>query len=331
MKNCKEAELMDKTEDIIVSIIIPVYNEERNIPLLYATLTQIIDSILQNSEIIFINDGSTDQTKQLLDALKQKDNKVKVIHLRRNYGQTAAIMAGLDAASGEIFITMDGDLQNDPKDIPRLLSKLNEGFDVVSGWRKERRDSRIKRNIPSSIANWLISRITGVRLHDYGCTLKAYKSSVLRDVHLYGEMHRFIPVYASWQGAKVAEITVTHHPRTHGKSKYGLERTVKVILDLIVVSFLDKYAQKPMYIFGAFGMISIGLSFLGFLLMLHYKFLGGKSFVETPLPVLVAMFFLIGTIAILMGLISEILMRTYFESQNKSTYLIEKADSNKRE
>ena len=233
------------------------------------------------------------------------------------------MMAGIDAASGDILIPMDGDLQNDPSDIPRLLAKLDEGYDVVSGWRNDRKDASIKRKLPSKIANWLISKISGVHLHDYGCTLKAYKRDVIKDVKLYGEMHRFIPIYACWLGGKVAEIPVTHHPRIHGQSKYGLERIIKVILDLILVKFMAKYSQKPMYVFGGFGLFSVLLSFLCFALMLCYKFFGNKSFVETPLPMLAVLFFLMGFVCILMGFIAEMLMRTYFESQGKATYLID--------
>jgi hypothetical protein len=218
---------------------------------------------------------------------------------------------------------MDGDLQNDPADIPRLLAKLEEGFDVCSGWRKERRDS-LRRRLPSRLANRLISWISGVRLNDYGCTLKAYRRSMLAGVRLYGEMHRFIPIYASWQGARVTELPVNHRARTRGKSKYGLERTFKVILDLLVVKFLSDYAQKPIYVFGGFGLLSILAAFLCFGGMIYYKFWGGKTFIETPLPQLVIMLFLIGAVSVLMGLQAEILMRTYYESQGKRIYQVRK-------
>lgn len=306
-----------------LSIIIPIFNEEGNIKQLHEKLLSVMGKNSNNYEIIFVNDGSTDSSRQKLDAIAVEDEHVKIIHFKRNFGQTAAMMAGIDAANGDILIPMDGDLQNDPSDIPRLLEKLDEGYDVVSGWRNDRKDASIKRKLPSKIANWLISKISGVYLHDYGCTLKAYKKDVIKGVRLYGEMHRFIPIYASWQGGKVAEIPVTHHPRIHGQSKYGLERTLKVVLDLILVKFMAKYSQKPMYVFGGFGFLSIFLSFLCFALMLYYKFFGNKSFIETPLPMLTVLFFLMGFICILMGFIAEMLMRTYFESQGKSTYLID--------
>ena len=306
-----------------LSIIIPIFNEEGNIEQLHKKILSVMGKSSCNYEIIFVNDGSTDSSRQKFDAISEQDRNVKIIHFKRNFGQTAAMMAGIDAASGDILIPMDGDLQNDPSDIPRLLEKLDEGYDVVSGWRNDRKDASIKRKLPSKIANWLISKICGVHLHDYGCTLKAYKKDVIKGVRLYGEMHRFIPIYASWQGGKVAEIPVVHHPRIHGQSKYGLERTIKVILDLILVKFMAKYSQKPMYVFGGFGLFSVLLSFLSFALMLCYKFFGNKSFIETPLPMLTVLFFLMGFVCILMGFIAEILMRTYFESQGKSTYLID--------
>ena len=306
-----------------LSIIIPLYNEQDNIAPLHKKLDAVLPTLGHPYEIILVNDGSTDETRQRLDALAGRDERVRVIHLRRNFGQTAAMMAGIDLARGDILIPMDGDLQNDPVDIPRLLQKLDEGFDVVSGWRKDRKDNPIKRNFPSRVANWLISAISGVRLHDYGCSLKAYRRDIIKGVKLYGEMHRFIPIHAAWQGARVTEVGVTHHPRIHGESKYGIERTIKVILDLMTVKFLDKYAQKPMYLFGGFGLISLAVSVGFFLFMLYCKFFLNKSFIETPLPLAVVMFLLIGIMAIFMGLIAEILMRTYHESQDKPTYIVD--------
>ena len=311
------------TRDNYLSVIVPCYNEEGNISILYKQITDVLLGLECQFEIIFVNDGSTDKTGQWLDKLAAKDSHVKIIHFKRNFGQTAAIMAGIDAAEGDIFIPMDGDLQNDASDIPRLLVKLDEGYDVVSGWRDDRKDASIKRKLPSKIANWLISKISGVDLHDYGCTLKAYKRDVIKGVRLYGEMHRFIPIYANWQGGKITEIPVTHHPRIQGQSKYGLERVLKVVLDLILVTFMARYSQKPMYVFGSFGIFSILLSFLCFALMLYLKYSGTASFIQTPLPMLAVLFFLIGFISILMGFIAEILMRTYFESQGKPTYLID--------
>jgi glycosyltransferase involved in cell wall biosynthesis len=244
-----------------------------------------------------------------------------VIRFRRNFGQTAALSAGIDHARGDIIVPMDGDLQNDPKDIPRLLAKLDEGYDVVSGWRVRRQDS-LRRRLPSQLANRLISWLSGVRLHDYGCSLKAYRRDVLEDVRLYGEMHRFVPIYASWQGARVAELPVDHHPRTRGKSNYGIERTIKVVLDLIVVKFLSSYATKPIYVFGGFGVASFALSFLAFALMVYFKVTGQKDFVQTPLPIVVAIFMLVGCLAVLLGLVAELSIRTYYESQGKRTYAI---------
>ena len=306
-----------------LSIIIPLYNEEDNIAPLHARLQEVLGAMDTPYEIIMVDDGSRDGTADRLQELAQRDPRVKVIHLRRNFGQTPAMMAGIDAAEGDILIPMDGDLQNDPADIPRLLAKLDEGYDVVSGWRKDRQDHPLKRNLPSKVANFVISRISGVHLHDYGCSLKAYRKQIIKDVKLYGEMHRFIPIYATWQGAKVTEVGVTHHPRVHGVSKYGIDRTIKVILDLIVVKFLDTFAQKPMHLFGGFGLVSVFVAFLMFLLMLYLKIFADKSFIATPLPLVVTLFFLMGFMSIFMGLIAEILMRTYHESQNKPTYIVD--------
>jgi glycosyltransferase involved in cell wall biosynthesis len=307
----------------LLSVIVPLYNEVENILPLYEKVSGIAPALGCNLEMILVNDGSTDGSRALLNDLALRDGWVKVIHFRRNFGQTTAIMAGIDYSSGDVLIPMDGDLQNDPQDIPKLLAKLKEGFEVCSGWREDRKDHVLKRNLPSRIANWLISKISGVHLHDYGCSLKAYRREVIKGVKLYGEMHRFIPIYATWQGARVTEIPVTHHPRIHGKSKYGLERTFKVILDLIVVKFLAQYAQKPIYVFGAFGLVSLFVAFIAATASLYYKFFGGKSFIETPLPLIFVMASITGIMCILMGLLAEIIMRTYYESQGKSVYLID--------
>ena len=306
-----------------LSLIIPLYNEAGNILPLYEKIQEVIPKLPCRVEIIFINDGSSDGSREILDGLADRDSEVKVIHFRRNFGQTTAIMAGIDFSTGEVLIPMDGDLQNDPNDIPRLLDKLDEGYDVCSGWRESRKDNPLKRNLPSRLANWLISTISGVHLHDYGCTLKAYKKEVIKGVKLYGEMHRFIPIYASWQGARVTEIPVTHHARIHGASKYGLERTVKVILDLIVVKFLARYAQKPIYVFGNVGLLSLAVAFLAAGASLYYKLTGEKSFIETPLPLIFVMAGITGIMCILMGLLAELIMRTYYESQGKPVYLID--------
>jgi len=305
----------------MISILIPIYNERDNIILLYEKLSRELPLLDQEFEVILVNDGSRDGSHELLSEISQKDSRFKVVNLRRNYGQTAAMMAGIDYACGEIIVPMDGDLQNDPNDIGRLVKKLDEGFDVVSGWRKDRKDSEW-RNLPSRIANRLISRISGVHLHDYGCSLKAYRREVIKGVRLYGEMHRFIPIYASWQGGKVAEIPVQHHPRLHGKSKYGMERIVKVVLDLIVVKFMADYANKPIYVFGGFGALNILISGMAGVAAVYLKYVDGVSFILTPLPLLTVLTFITGVMSILMGLLAEIIMRTYHESQNKPVYLV---------
>jgi len=306
----------------MLSIVIPVHNEQDNVFPLHERVSAAMRNIGTDYEVIVVNDGSTDLTEAKLKDVAARDPRFKIVNFRRNFGQTAAMMAGIDFASGSIIIGLDGDLQNDPADIPRLLDKLAEGYDVVSGWRRNRIGGMLTRKLPSLIANWLISKMSGVHLHDYGCTLKAYKKDVVKDVKLYGEMHRFIPIYASWQGGKVAEIPVNDLPRTHGRSKYGLERVVKVILDLMVVKFLASYADKPIYVFGGFGLASIALSFAAGVLALYLKFFEHTSFISTPLPLLVVLAFITGVMSILMGLIAEIIMRTYYESQGKQVYLV---------
>jgi glycosyltransferase involved in cell wall biosynthesis len=306
----------------MLSIVVPVFNEQDNVFPLFDQLRGALAKVNDGFEVVFVDDGSTDQTEANLKKVAEADNRFKIVSFRRNFGQTAAMMAGIDYAAGDIIIPLDGDLQNDPADIPRLLDKLAEGYDVVSGWRQERKDASLRRNLPSRIANRLISRMSGVELHDYGCTLKAYRRQVVKGVRLYGEMHRFIPIYASWEGGRVTEIPVNHFPRIHGHSKYGLERIVKVLLDLLLVKFLSKYATKPIYVFGGFGLIGIAISFLAGLYALYLKFFAGISFISTPLPLLVVLTFVTGIMSILMGLIAEIIMRTYYESQGKQVYLV---------
>ena len=306
----------------LISIIIPVYNEAENLPDLRAKVVESAEALDCPFEIILVNDGSSDDSQAILERFSTEDIRIKVIELRRNFGQTAALMSGIHHAQGDILIPMDGDLQNDPADMSKLLEKLEEGYDVVSGWRKDRQDRMIDRKLPSFIANKLISWISGVHLHDYGCTLKAYRADVLKDVKLYGEMHRFIPIYSSWQGGRVCEIPVTHHPRTRGISKYGWMRTFKVILDLLVVQFLSKYDTKPIYVFGAIG---LGLMCMGIAVgvwSLILKFFYETSFINTPLPLLSAMCILLSVIVILMGLLAELLIRIYYESQDKRTYIV---------
>ena len=305
-----------------LSVIVPIFNEEGSIDRLLERLFAVLDGLQYRFEIITVNDGSRDTSLALLRAAAEHRPELKIVNFRRNYGQTAAMMAGIDHASGDIIVAIDADLQNDPDDIPALLAKLEEGFDVVSGWRKHRQDAAIRRNFVSRVANSLISRISGVPLSDYGCTLKVYRKEVIKGVRLYGEMHRFIPIYAAWQGAKVTELPVRHYPRQFGQSKYGLERIIKVVLDLMVVKFLDRHFVKPIYIFGGFGMFSFALAGLAGLYMLYLKFFEGLSMIQTPLPLLAAMGFLVGVMSLLMGLLAEMLVRIYFESQNRSPYLV---------
>jgi glycosyltransferase involved in cell wall biosynthesis len=304
-----------------ISIIVPIYNEEENIDPLFEALLCVLRRLPHDFEIVAVNDGSTDGSYEKLSIAAAEHSELKVVNLRRNFGQTAAIMAGIDYSSGDTLIFIDADLQNDPEDIPLLLAKLDEGYDVVSGWRKNRQDVRIRRNFMSQVANKLISWSSGVHLRDYGCTLKAYRIDVIRDVRLYGEMHRFIPIYATWMGARVTEIPVRHHARRFGHSKYGLERTIKVLLDLIVIKFLDRYFSKPIYVFGGFGLFSLLLSAATVLIMIFWKF-EGISMIQTPLPLLAAMTFLIGVTSILMGLLAEMIVRTYFESQRRAAYSV---------
>ncbi len=277
---------------------------------------------IPEKEVIFVNDGSQDKTEEKITEIIKNKNHFKLINFRKNFGQTAAISAGIDNSNGDIIVLMDGDLQNDPADIPKLLDKIKEGYDVVSGWRKNRQDRFINRKLPSWIANSLISKITKVHLHDYGCTLKAYQADVIKNTRLYGEMHRFIPAYASWYGAKITEIVVNHRPRQFGQTKYNIFRTFKVILDLIVVKFLSKYIDKPIHFFGKIGFWSLFFSFLSGLYALYLKFIEAKSFISTPMPLVTVVFAIIGIQFILMGLLAEILTRLYFESNNKKVYLI---------
>jgi len=304
-----------------LSVLIPTFNEQDSIATLHEQLTAAVAPLGRPYEIVFVNDGSSDATGARLDELAARDPRVKVVHFRRNFGQTSAMMAGIDYSSGGIIVLMDADLQNDPADIPRLLEKLDEGYDVVSGWRRDRKD-HARRSFVSRVANRIISRLSGVKLHDYGCTLKAYRRDVVSATRLYGEMHRFIPVYASWAGARVTEVPVEHHPRRHGRSNYGMERIVKVLLDLVVVQFMARYATKPIYVFGGFGLFSLGLSLASGVWALYLKFGLGTSFISTPVPLLVVMTFVTGIMSILMGLLAEIVMRVYYESQGKPSYMV---------
>ena len=305
-----------------ISVFLPVFDEEPNLRPLHEKLDKALSQLGRTAEIIYVDDGSRDESLSILRELAAGDPRVRVVALRRNYGQTAAMAAGIDAARGRVLIPMDADLQNDPADIRRLLDKLDEGYDVVSGWRKDRKDKMVTRRIPSMLANRLISWIGGVPLHDYGCSLKAYRRESLEDVRLYGEMHRFIPIYASWAGARVTEIPVEHHARTMGKSKYGLSRTVKVIFDLMTIKFMASYQTKPIYIFGTFGMLSFLISVLAGLFALFLKLTHRADLIQTPLPVLAIVMFAVGIQFILMGLLAEMLVRTYHESQSKRIYAV---------
>lgn len=304
-----------------VSLVIPVYNEAESLPFLFDALGTALAGI--DHEIVLVNDGSRDRSMEVLREHAARDPKLKVIDFRRNFGQTAAINAGIQHATGEVLVLMDSDLENDPADIPRLLAELDKGFDVVSGWRQERwKGSYLTRKLPSKMANRLISSISGVKLHDYGCTLKAYRRDVIKDVALYGQMHRFIPVYCSWQGGRVGELPVNYSPRRFGRSNYGLFRTYKVMLDLLLIKFLDKFMTKPIHFFGGAGFISFILAFLTGGLALWFKFTGQKDLVETPLPVITAMFLIVGLLMVLLGVLAEILMRTYYESKGARPYSI---------
>jgi glycosyltransferase involved in cell wall biosynthesis len=305
-----------------ISVFLPVYNEEPNLLPLHAKLDEALKKLDRSAEIVYVDDGSTDGSLKILRDIAELDPRVRVVALRRNYGQTAAMAAGIDAASGKVLIPMDADLQNDPADIVRLLEKLDEGYDVVSGWRKNRKDKMVTRKIPSMIANRVISWIGGVPLHDYGCSLKAYRRESLEDVRLYGEMHRFIPIYASWAGARVTEIPVMHHARTMGKSKYGLSRTLKVVFDLMTIKFMASYQTKPIYVFGSFGMFAFAISLLAGLYAVFLKIFHKADFVQTPLPILTIVMFAVGVQFLLMGLLAEMLVRTYHESQAKAIYAV---------
>ena len=305
-----------------LSVVLPVYNEEKNLPILHEELMNTLEDMEITYEIIYVDDGSHDTSTTVMRDIAARFPVVKMVFLRRNFGQTAAIQAGIDQATGAIICLMDSDLQNDPADIPRMKARMDEGYDLVSGWRKNRKDRMVTRRLPSVLANGLISRVTNVRLHDYGCTLKMYRREVLDHVRLYGEMHRFIPVLAFAAGAKIDEMVVNHRPRIHGKSKYGLWRTVKVVLDLMTVTFLTKYNTRPMYIFGGAGFTFGSLGVFAFIMMLFQTIITGDALVSTPLPFIATILIVGGVQSILMGLIIEMLMRTYYEAQEKGPYAI---------
>jgi len=307
---------------INLSVVIPVYNEAQNIRALHKQLLSALEQLASDWEIVFVNDGSNDGSAQILDGIASATPRTKVIHFRRNFGQTAAIMAGIDYSRGEIIITMDSDLQNDPNDIAALLTKLEEGYDVVSGWRKHRRDAEWGRRWPSQVANRFISRMSGIQLHDYGCTLKAYRRWAIENVRLYGEMHRYIPIYASWQGARVTELPVTHRPRLHGKSKYGLSRVSRVLLDMLVIFFLDRAMDRPMQFFGKAGLYLLGAALIAGFYAIALRLFVGTSFIQTPLPLLVSLLTIAALLCLFFGVLAEVQMRTYFESRDKRAYIV---------
>lgn len=305
-----------------VSLVVPVFNEEENLTLLYQRVVESLDPLSIAWEMILVDDGSTDRSVAVARELVAGDARVVALELRRNFGQTAAMAAGFDEARGEFIVTLDADLQNDPADIPRLLSKAADGFDIVSGWRKDRQDDFLSRTLPSKLANGLISLITGVHLHDYGCTLKVYRRDAVEGLNLYGEMHRFLPALVAQRGARIVETPVGHHARRFGVSKYGIGRTFKVVLDLMTVKFLSSYSTKPIYLFGGLGLLLFGLGFALVGVMTYLKYARGLSMILTPMPTLAAMCVILGMQSLMLGLLAELVIRTYHESQDKKIYLV---------
>ncbi|MDY6853842.1 MAG: glycosyltransferase family 2 protein [Thermodesulfobacteriota bacterium] len=308
---------------MFLSIVVPLYNEQESVRLLFHSILEITKKLGREYEIVFVDDGSTDKTLEELLHVKNEDDHVKVIALRKNFGQTASMSAGFDYAQGEIIVAMDGDLQNDPSDIPKLLQGIEDGYDIVSGWRINRKDKLVFRKVPSMIANWMISIITGVKLHDYGCSLKAYRADVIKSIKLYGEMHRFIPALASWNGAKILEVPVKHNPREFGESKYGLWRTFRVVLDLLTVKFMLSFFTKPLHMLGFWGIISIAAG-LGYGFFLTFQRLILHVYIKPLRPLIVLLLVISGIQLLTIGLVAEINIRTYYESQGKPIYAIKK-------
>jgi len=311
-----------------ISIVIPLYNEEDSIPHLAEALDAAIANCGEPTEVIIVDDGSRDRSFALLKDLAERDPRFTIVRFRRNFGQTAAFAAGFAQARGEVVITMDADLQNDPMDIPLLMTKIDEGYDIVSGWRKNRQDRWLDRKLPSMLANRLISNVTDVRLHDYGCSLKAYRTEVLQHVRLYGELHRFIPALASQVGATVTEVPVNHRARKYGSSKYGISRTIRVMLDLINVWFLGAYSTRPIHVFGTLGLGSMALGILVGLYLTTLKIFWGASIGNRPLLLLAVLLVVIGVQLVTMGLLAEMITRTYYESQNKPIYVVREIVNN---
>lgn len=307
-----------------ISVVVPLYNEEDNVQLLYEEIKGVLDTMAEQAEIVFVDDGSRDNTLAKLEAIQAGDDHVRVVSLRRNFGQTAAMTAGFDHARGGVIITMDGDLQNDPHDIPQLVAKLNEGYDVVTGWRHDRQDAFLSRRLPSQLANRLISWVTGVGLHDYGCTLKAFRREVIDNINLYGEMHRFIPAIASGMGISFTEVKVNHRARRFGTSKYGISRTIRVVLDLITVKFMLSYATRPLHVFGTVGVVSSLLGVLIALVLTVQRQLYGVALANRPLLLLAVLLIFMGIQFITIGLLAELVVRTYHESQKKPIYYVRK-------
>lgn len=305
-----------------LSLLVPCFNEEESVDELVCEIFEVMDEHQLDCEVVVVDDGSTDGTWAKLQGHAAKEPRLKLVRLRRNFGQTAALVAGLDHAQGRILVPLDADLQNDPRSIPALLDKIDEGYDVVSGWRKHRQDKALSRKLPSNLANRLISWVSGVHLHDYGCTLKAYRREVLDPVELYGEMHRFIPIYATWAGARVTEVAVNHRPRKYGASKYNIMRTFKVLLDLLVVKFLGSYGTKPIYFFGGLGFLLFGMGVLAALYTLYEKFAHGVFAHRNPFLIIAVFLGLIGVQSIFLGLLAEIATRTYYESQSRPIYMV---------
>jgi glycosyltransferase involved in cell wall biosynthesis len=312
--------MSDSESNKSITVVIPFYNEEDNVNPLLDEVIEALDGSDTIYEIICVDDGSSDTTAEKLSARADNNELVKVVFFRRNFGQTAAMMAGVDHAKYEINITMDGDRQNDPRDIPKLVDALTEEYSCVSGWRKDRKDATLTRTFPSRVANWIVSKVSGVTLHDFGCSLKAYRRDIIQEINLYGEMHRFIPIYCSWVGGKVKEIEVNHRARVAGISKYGMERVIKVLFDVLVIKFLGDFRTKPIHMFGMASLICLILSFASGAYAVYLKFAGIASFIQTPLPLLTVLCLVLGAMFLMMGLVAELVVRVYFEAQSKPIY-----------
>ena len=321
-KNSLVTEVPNNPELLDLSVVVPIYNEAESLPSLIEAITSAVQQTQLNYEIICVDDGSVDGSTQILTEIALKRNDIKAVILRRNYGQTPAMAAGFEYAQGKVIITLDGDLQNDPADIPLLLAKLEEGYDLVSGWRKNRQDAALTRLLPSKIANWLIGKVTGVKLHDYGCSLKAYRSELVADMNLYGELHRFLPALAYIEGAKITEIPVRHHPRRFGTSKYGLGRTIRVVMDLFTIFFMKKFLTRPMHVFGLGGVISLVLGLVIGIYLTLIKFVFQQNIGDRPLLILAVLLVITGIQLFCFGLVTELLMRTYHESQRRPIYRV---------